>query len=478
MRLVPTFTGNRPSFGSYPATAALVLGVLAGVSSPAHAVAKPKSPGTMKAVSTTTTLAESVVNGSGATNTTGWRGASNAGPIGIKALGGVQASFGATTGVQLSRGSGPGTWAYALAELRSPATFFKIGQTYRMQAWVRDVSGTGKPIEMLLANGNYLHRPTETNETARFQDTGWHLISRTFVCTAPAYADTALYFGLPVSDAFNFEITGVSVASVAAPLPARIRTAPIRKLTFGGANGAAPDPAVWNYDTGGKWGNGSELQSYTARTSNVQVNGRGQLNIIARKEQFTGADGVTRGFTSGRITTENKVNVAPGSYIESTVTAPTGAGVWPAFWLVGSNMSKVGWPASGELDIFEGWGSTPTRAYSAVHMSAKDNASSDMQYGWNQAGGTTDLKQDLAVTPRRFGVYFDANVVRFYIDRKPTLSVWSTDALVSGRTWPFGLSQHIILNIAIPGNVNNSGTVFPKTMTVGDINIWKGGVPF
>jgi len=430
----------------------------------------------MKAV--TTTLTESVINGSGLTSTSGWRGASEAGPIGIKALTGVQGSFSATTGVQLSRGGGTGTWAYALSELRSPATFFKVGQAYRMQAWVRDVSGSGTPVEMLLANGNYGHRPTETREAAGFRDTGWHLISRTFVCTAPAYADTALYFGLPPSAAFNFEITGASVAAVAAALPSRVTTAPNTTLTFGGSKGSAPDPAVWSYDTGGAWGNGSELQSYTSRTSNVQVNGLGQLTIIARKEQFTGSDGLTTGFTSGRITTENKVNVAPGSYIESTVTAPTGSGVWPAFWLVGSNMSKVGWPASGELDIFEGWGSTPTLAHSALHMSSKDSASTDMEYGWGQAGGTTDLNQDLAAAPRRFGVYFDANVVRFYIDRKPTLSVWSYDALVSGRAWPFGSSQHIILNIAIPGGVDTSRTVFPKTMVVGDINIWKGGIPF
>ena len=110
-------------------------------------------------------------------------------------------------------------------------------------------------------------------------------------------------------------------------------------------------------------------------------------------------------------------------------------------------------------------------------MSGQESPTTDMQYGWGEAGGTTDLNQDLAAAPRRFGVYFDANVVRFYIDRKPTLSVWSYDALVSGRTWPFAASQHIILNIAIPAGVDTSGTVFPKTMSVGAINIWKGGIP-
>lgn len=476
MRFSSAIAGRRPG-GSRSTAAAVAFAVLAVVASPAQAVTKHRAAGTMTVVQAAT-LAESVVNGSGLLSTTGWRSESSGGTVGIRSLAGVVGGFSSTTGVQLIRGASTGTWAYALSELRSPATFFKVGQTYRMQAWVRDATASGTPIQMLLANGNYGHRPTETVESARFQDGGWHLISRTFVCTAPGYADTALYFGLPPKDAFNFEITGVSVASVAAPLPARVSTTPSRTLTFGGAKGKAPDPAVWNYDTGGAWGNGTELQAYTSRTSNVQLDGRGRLNVIARKEQFTGADGRTNAFTSARITTENKVNVAPGSYVESTITAPTGAGVWPAFWLVGSNMSTVGWPASGELDIFEGWGSTPTRAYSALHLSAQGDPLKDMEYGWGEAGGTTDLSTDLATTPRRFGVYFDANVVRFYIDRKPTLSVWSTDALVSGRTWPFASSQHIILNIAIPGGVDTSRTVFPKTMTVGDISIWKGGVPF
>ena len=77
-----------------------------------------------------------------------------------------------------------------------------------------------------------------------------------------------------------------------------------------------------------------------------------------------------------------------------------------------------------------------------------------------------------------YGVYFDSRTVRFYVDRRPTMSLWASDALASGRTWPFGKSFFLLVNVAIAGGVDTSATTFPRTMTVGPITVWKGGVPF
>jgi len=33
-----------------------------------------------------------------------------------------------------------------------------------------------------------------------------------------------------------------------------------------------------------------------------------------------------------------------------------GAGLWPAFGMVGDNCTTVGWPASGEIDVMEAVG--------------------------------------------------------------------------------------------------------------------------
>ena len=410
--------------------------------------------------------AEAVGNGSAAIDLTGWVARSHAGTVTVRRVTGL-AGAPAGTGVEVRREGGSGSWAYALSALRTPT--FTVGGTYRMTAWVRDLGGAGRTYGILLANGYYEHRPTATAEYVRPTGTGWTRVTRTFVATAPGAADTAFYLTLPPSGSFALQVTGLSVQPATAYAPARIRTAPARTITFDGPAGSSPDAAVWNLQTGaGGWGNG-ERQTYTADTANAQLDGSGHLRITALR---TGG-----GFTSARLNTQDKVVVAPGSYVEATLTAPTGAGVWPAFWLLGAAMPAVGWPACGELDVFEGTGAQPTLAKSAAHMALAGDPRTDRQYGWGEAGGTTDLGEPTDTAGHRYGVYFDARTVRFYVDRRLTMSLWASDALASGRTWPFGKPHFLLLNVAVAGGVDTSGTTFPRTMTVGPVSVWKGGVP-
>jgi beta-glucanase (GH16 family) len=419
-----------------------------------------------------------VVNGSGSGGTIGWSGGSQAGALSVRQVSGVTGFSSGTGGIQISRSGGTGSWASALSALRSPETTFVVGQTYRMQAWVRDLNGAGSSIGMLIANGHYANRPTEVSQYTTNRDTSWHQITRTFMCTAPAAADTALYFDLPHDGAFNIQITGASVQAVDAPLPATVASTPTKTISFTGAAGSQPSSTAWNFETGGNgWGNG-ELQTYTSKSTNAQLDGNGRLSIIARKENVTGTDGIARNFTSARLTSQNKVTIAPGSYVETSIVAPTGDGAWPAFWLLGTNISSVGWPASGEIDVLEGFGTHPDSAFAALHMGTTASADTHAQYGWGEAGGTTDIGQPLDTKAHLYGVYFDAKVVRFYIDRKPTMTIWAQDAAAVGRAWPFGAPQFVVLNVAVPGDTQATTASFPKTMSVGPISAWAGGIPF
>ncbi|MEV6597201.1 family 16 glycosylhydrolase [Actinoplanes sp. NPDC051346] len=460
----------------------LVIGATAALTMPdgtrAIAASKAVAHSVRSVRATTVDLMEIVANGSAATSLTGWTSRSHSGGVGIQRVTGLAGSFPGTTGVRISRSGGTGTWAYALATLKSPETAFTVGTTYTMSGWIRDLTGSGRTIGLLLGNANYQHRPTTTAEYTKFTDTNWHYVSRTFIATAPGFADTALYLGLPASGSFDFQLTDLSVRPAPMPAPARTVAPPSRVVSFAGAAGTAPDAGTWNYEIGGHgWGNG-EAQTYTSRTSNVQLDGTGRLKITARRETLTGPDGITRKFTSARITSKGKLAVAPGSYVEASLTAPTGPGLWPAFWMLGTTIDTVGWPASGELDIFEGIGGRPTMAHSAAHMATAANLKIDLPYGWGEAGGTTDLGEPVDARSHTYGVYFDSKTVRFYIDRKPTMTLWAADALATGRTWPFGGSQYLILNVAVSGEVDTSATAFPKDMTVGPISIWNTGVPF
>src|SRR5207245_2887937 len=112
------------------------------------------------------------------------------------------------------------------------------------------------------------------------------------------------------------------------------------------ADGSAPDPAKWGYEVGGTgWGN-NELQYYTSRTNNVRIEG-GQLVIEARQESYGG-----RNYTSARLLTKGKWSSTYGR-IEARIKIPRGQGLWPAFWMLGTNFDSVGWPACGEIDIME-----------------------------------------------------------------------------------------------------------------------------
>lgn len=116
-------------------------------------------------------------------------------------------------------------------------------------------------------------------------------------------------------------------------------------------DGNTLDETVWNIEVNGDGGGNNELQYY--RRENVTVgtdeaSGRNALILTAKREKFNNKD-----FTSGRINSKNKKAFRYGK-IEASIKLPkTANGLWPAFWLMGNDYDKVGWPRCGEIDILE-----------------------------------------------------------------------------------------------------------------------------
>ncbi|HTL72004.1 MAG TPA: family 16 glycosylhydrolase [bacterium] len=243
---------------------------------------------------------------------------------------------------------------------------------------------------------------------------------------------------------------------------------------FTQADGSSPDPAKWGYDIGGGGYGNNELESYTSRTNNARIEG-GQLVIEARQENYTGPDNIFRNYTSARMLTKGKWSWTYGR-IEARIKIPKGQGIWPAFWMLGTNISAgVNWPNCGEIDIMENIGKTTEqgKVYGTIHgpQSGGDyNGGAGVGGNYTLPGGAL-FADDYHV----FAVEWTTNQFKWYVDS--TLYFTATPAsLPGGATWVFTNAQFLLLNVAVGGNWpgNPDGTtVFPQKMLVDYVRVYN-----
>lgn len=146
---------------------------------------------------------------------------------------------------------------------------------------------------------------------------------------------------------------GAGVIGIGAAAQVSPGTAPAWKLVwsdeFNGPNGSLVDSSKWVTETGGGGFGNNELEYYTSRLENAsQQNGNLVMKVV--QEKYTGSDGVSRNYTSARLKTQGKFSQAYGRF-EARIKIPRGQGIWPAFWMLGNDIDKPGWPACGEIDI-------------------------------------------------------------------------------------------------------------------------------
>ena len=230
---------------------------------------------------------------------------------------------------------------------------------------------------------------------------------------------------------------------------------------FEGPAGQPPDSSRWNHDIGTDWGNG-QLEYDTDRTENVSLDGAGHLVITARAESWLG-----RSYTSGRIQTRGHFEQAGGRF-EARMRLPRGQGLWPAFWLLGSNFDTVGWPACGEIDIMEYRGQEPSLLHGSLH-------------GPGYSGG--------AAVTRTYtvpGVTLDADFHDYAVEWAPDRIQWSIDGntyftvtprdLPAAGRWVFDHPFFVILNLAVGGafvGPPNGTTVFPQQLVVDHVRVYR-----
>jgi beta-glucanase (GH16 family) len=150
-------------------------------------------------------------------------------------------------------------------------------------------------------------------------------------------------------------------------------------------------------------------------------------------------------FSSGRFDSQGKLSIKYG-YIEARIRLPYGVGQNPAFWMLGTNITEIGWPTSGEIDIMEqpliqDFQNAGSLHYSNTWGGCCDNHITFTRYynhTWPLQGGYHTYA--IAWLPGRVEFYFDQNL--YGVETKDT-------ALTN--YWPFDAPEFLIFDNSTPG---------------------------
>ena len=230
---------------------------------------------------------------------------------------------------------------------------------------------------------------------------------------------------------------------------------------FGGSG--ALDASKWMYNLGGGgWGN-NELEVYTNSTDNVTQSGG---NLVIKALQSGG------NYTSGRVLTKGKQNFKYGR-VDVRAKVPQGKGIWPAIWMLGSDIDQNNWPKCGEIDMMELRGQTPTEILSTMHFA--DNT------GGHKYEGIPSVKLpdggSFANDFHTYSVVRGKDQMQFFLDGKQYYSFSTSNT--GSANYPFNNDFFVVLNVAVGGDFLGAGgnpdasSVFPQQMLVDYVRYYQ-----
>lgn len=221
---------------------------------------------------------------------------------------------------------------------------------------------------------------------------------------------------------------------------------------------------------GVNWFNG-EIQHYTDRIENSFVQD-GYLKLTARKETFTD-QGQTKNHTSARL---NSKFAFQYGRVEVRAKLPFGPGTWPAIWTLGKNINENGaywdnqgfgttsWPACGEMDIMEHWGTNQNYVSSATHTPSSFGSTVNTGGQFIETASTEFHVYELVWSPEKLVFSVDgANHFTYNPENK------------NSSTWPFTAEQYLILNVAILPSISSSFT--QSAMEIDYVRVYQESPP-
>ena len=236
-----------------------------------------------------------------------------------------------------------------------------------------------------------------------------------------------------------------------------------------------PDSTKWDYEVG--FVRNFEMQYYTKkRAENARVE-NGSLIIEGRKEKYKNTrykEGSKNWqenreyaqYTSASVITLNKMEFKYGR-IEVRAKLPHVKGIWPAIWALGRNMSQVGWPLCGEIDIMEFVGHDPDRVYATVHYGTGNE-------GKHKSKGS---KIETKAPYDNFHIYaleWDRDKMDFFFDDKKYFT-FNVDEAGTAAAEEFRKPFYLLINLALGGTWGREidDSIFPVQYIIDYVRIYK-----
>ncbi len=250
---------------------------------------------------------------------------------------------------------------------------------------------------------------------------------------------------------------------------------PVWSDDFDGPGGHLPDPSRWvqesNSQDGAKGAPCSDTLNCPPAQQSVFLNGTGQLVLRASRNRDDS-------WTTVRLSTRGLKDFQYGR-IEARMKLPVGAGLWPAFWLMGSNFLKVGWPAAGSIDIMENVGAQNGRHGLGPNV-IRSTLHGPGSFGQNGIWHDYTLPNGGRVDDGGFhtyGIIWSPQTMQFYVDTPSNVYfIKQASDLPNESEWVFDKPFYLMMSLEVggdwPGSADNV-TPNPADMVIDYVRVYS-----
>lgn len=237
-----------------------------------------------------------------------------------------------------------------------------------------------------------------------------------------------------------------------------------------------PNDKKWAFEYGLK--RNQEKQYYTDSLKNARVE-NGILIMETHKERIENNAFISKDVKGWKKNTEYANYSAPSittkdlaewtyGRVEIRAQLPEGVGLWPAFWMIGTNYEEVRWPECGEIDIMEHVGFEPDSIFGTVHTKT-----------YNHMKGTEKGKKIYIDKPYEsfhiFAIEWTPEKIDFILDETVYNKIENEHKTT--HEWPFDQDFHLKVNIAVGGMLGGQkgidDSIFPQQMLIDYVRVFQ-----